>query len=346
MLTIRTNGRGNAWPIPLGQQHPFYDINNVNDLANASFSILKKENTKIEKEVLIDAGHGTIQFLLQNQNRIPEAIVLTHPHIDHTLSVDWVAQSYYRFTKKKYPLYASKMCWELTLQFFPHLEKIIDFKELLPACEHEIEEFTGLSVTFYPAFHGESALGAGMLFFNYSKSNTFSKALFTGDLLCPLLREGDYKELSGCEVIYVDCNNRFPYPKSNHWSIAKPDHFGNSPSELFTNWYNEKGKNLSWLCRPNIPIEFNPQIHNYFNDFIRQQSIKNTIPFTVFDFGKKIKPKNVNLVHYSGKEDNQHNNHEIMNETKLKKWANESAKKIGLKSKFLVPKVGDEFDWI
>ena len=246
----------------------------------------------------------------------------------------------------KYPLYASKMCWELTLQYFPHLEKIIDFKELLPACEQEVEEFPGLSVTFYPVFHGESALGAGMLCFKYSNGKTPSKVLFTGDLLCPLLRKKDYKELSDCEAVYVDCNNRLPYPKSNHWSIAKPEDFGKDPSVLFEKWQDEKGKNLAWLCRPNLPVEFKSEIHNYFNEFIQQQSIKNTIPFTVFDFTKEIKPRNVNIVHYSGKEDSVHHNHAMLNEKEIEKWANQSAKKVGLNSKFITPKVGDEFEWM
>jgi len=346
MLTVRTNGRGNAWPVSLGQEHPFYNREDINDLANASFSILKRNGKAIENEVLIDAGHGIVQFLLQNQNRIPEAIVLTHPHIDHTLSVDWIAQSHYRFTKEKYPLYASKMCWELTLQFLPHLEKIIDFKELLPAREQKIEEFPGLSVTFYPVFHGESALGAGMLYFKYPHDNSSAKALFTGDLLCPLLREQDYKELSDCETIYVDCNNRLPYPKSNHWSMAQPEHFNKSGSTLFNDWFKEKGNNLSWLCRTNLPVEFKPEIYNYFNEFIQQQSIQNTIPFTVFDFVKRIIPKNVNIVHYSGKEDKQYNNYEVLNEKELESWTNDSASKIGLESKFNVLKVGEEFEWV
>ncbi len=346
MLTIRTNGRGNAWPIPLGQEHPFYDKSNPQDLANASYSILKKKGNVVEKEVLIDAGHGLVPFLIQQQNRIPDAILLTHPHIDHTLSVDWLVQSHYRFTKTKYPIYASKMCWERVLQSFPQLEKIVNFHELLPASELEIKEFPNLSVTFYPVFHGESAPGAGMLLFKYPNGKSFSKTLFTGDVLCPLLREKDYEELIDCEVVYVDSNNRFPYPATNHWSIAKFEYFDKPASVIFTDWYNEKGNNLNWLCRPNTPINFKQEIHNYFNDFIIEQLVQNTIPYTIFDFAKMIKPKNINLVHYSGKQDEQFNENEILNEQELENWANESAQKIGLSSKFIVPQVGDEFVWI
>lgn len=343
-LYIRTNGRGNAWPIPLGQDHPFYDKQNSHDLANASYSIIKRTKHQIEAEILIDAGHGIIPFLLQNSNRIPEALVLTHPHIDHTLSIDWLAQSYFKLTRQKYPVYASKLCWDRALMAFPQLEKIVEFKELLPANEHYIKEFKHLSVTFYPVFHGESAPGAGMLFFKYRKKSV-SKALFTGDLLCPLLRTADYEELLDCKVIYVDSNNRFPYPKSNHWSVAKPEHFKQPTSKYFYDWYSEKGKNLLWMTRPNTPIEFNPLIHNYFNDFIAEQNIINDIPFNVFDFAEKIQAENVNLIHYSGAQDKNYYGDKILNERELAEWANASAKNIGLITKFNVPKVGDEFVW-
>ena len=123
---IRVNGRGNAWPIPLGEEHPFYSSENIEDYANASFSIIGTEedlikNDNINWEILIDAGHGTIQYLLKHENRIPEAIVLTHSHIDHTLSIDWIIQSYYQLNnrKKRYPIYASKLCWDNTFKSFP-----------------------------------------------------------------------------------------------------------------------------------------------------------------------------------------------------------------------------------
>jgi hypothetical protein len=37
-VKVRIKGRGNAWPVFLGQEHPFYDRNNIEDLANVSFS--------------------------------------------------------------------------------------------------------------------------------------------------------------------------------------------------------------------------------------------------------------------------------------------------------------------
>ena len=34
---IRVNGVGNAWPVPLGTGHPFYDAGEPEQLANVSF---------------------------------------------------------------------------------------------------------------------------------------------------------------------------------------------------------------------------------------------------------------------------------------------------------------------
>jgi len=69
-IYIRVNGTGNAWPVLLGTEHPFYDQSQYRELSNASFSIIKASGlpfTKknIEWEVLIDAGHGIVQYLLQ-----------------------------------------------------------------------------------------------------------------------------------------------------------------------------------------------------------------------------------------------------------------------------------------
>ena len=79
-IFIRTNGRGNAWPIQLGLDHPFYK-KTYEDIANASFSVIKSNSDKITKssiewELLIDEGHGAIQHLITNENRIPEALTL------------------------------------------------------------------------------------------------------------------------------------------------------------------------------------------------------------------------------------------------------------------------------
>ena len=346
-INIRTNGRGNAWPIPLGKEHPFYNKTEINDLANASFSIIKNDSkNNIEKELLIDVGHGAIQFLLQNNNRIPDAIFLTHPHIDHTLSVDWVVQSYWRQYNKKYPIYASPLCWKQTLLTFPQLEKLVEFKPLFAGKSRKVDEFDDMNITFFPVFHGESASGSGMLFFEFTKPEKNYKALFTGDILIPLLRKRDLVKLQDCDIVCTDANNRYPYPNSNHWSVLRPELINEPDSEFLNGWLKSKGRKINWLIQPNVPVKYNKTIHGYFEEFLKEIYQGQELFLSVFDFSKKINTKNVNLVHYSGAEDFKHYGKEIFNTEKLQSWVNENAKTVNLESKFIVPKVGNIFKWV
>ncbi len=125
---VRVNGVGNAWPVPLGTDHPFYDPGDPEQLANVSFSLIKTRignptPESIEWEILIDAGHGIVQYLIRHGNRFPDAAVLTHAHLDHTLSLDWIIQSYYRHHRKekKFPLYSSRTGWDFVSASFPQL---------------------------------------------------------------------------------------------------------------------------------------------------------------------------------------------------------------------------------
>jgi len=345
-INIRTNGRGNAWPIPLGREHPFYDKNQFEDLANASFSIIQYNKKSVQKELLIDAGHGAIQYLIKSGNRIPDAIFLTHPHIDHTLSVDWVVQSYWRQYKKKYPIYASPLCWEQTLATFPQLEKLVEFKALYAGKSRIIDEFEGMSVVFYPVFHGESAVGAGMLLFEYGQNEKTKKALFTGDILIPLLRKRDFERLQNCDVVYTDANNRFPYPNSNHWSVVRPELIDESESEFLKGWQKSKANKINWLIRPNVPLKYNKTIHGFFEEFLKEKYSGQELILSVFDLSEKINAKNIHLVHYSGAEDFKHYGKKILNTEELQLWVNKIASELNLESNFIIPQVGNTFQWI
>jgi glyoxylase-like metal-dependent hydrolase (beta-lactamase superfamily II) len=314
---VRVNGRGNAWPIPLGETHPFYDISNYEDFANASFSIIKysgknyiQEN--IEWEVLIDAGHGAVQYLLKNSNRIPEAIFLTHPHIDHTLGIDWIIQSHYRKHKTKYTIYSTLYCWETVKQSFPHLIDMVDFYELIYGESTVL--FDELKLTCFPAYHGHFAFGSSILLFALNNK----KIMFTGDILLPMLLKRDLKIIHDVDLLVADANNRFPYPKSNHWSITNSNDL-KFDDKYYETWFNEL-TSLEMIAPHNHKMS-SKGIISYLNAWHSEFS-KNNLVTNIYDFTSILNASNVWLVHYSGKEDEKHHNHKILNDRELTNWVN------------------------
>jgi glyoxylase-like metal-dependent hydrolase (beta-lactamase superfamily II) len=346
-MKIRVNGKGNAWPVFLGTEHPMYNRENADDLSNASYSLITYcgdwiNSESIQWEVLIDAGNHTVPFLLKNENRIPEAIVLTHGHADHILGVDWVAQSHFFRFKKKYPLYCSPQVWDMASQSVPHLKSVIDFKELLPGVPTYIAEVKDLQVTAFPVFHGEGASGASMLFFE-DLNNAFRPAVFTGDMLSPLLRRKDYETISNAAVVYIDTNNRFPYPSSNHQSFTPSIPIHEGRGNPMQDWL-QKVK-FTYLLAPHIPLKYNNEVHTYFDEFLYDWSNLAELPVSILQFAKLSKIPHFKLIHYSGWYDKEFYNLEVFGKSDLEKWSQMEAIEFGLKiTQFSVPEVGEFFN--
>jgi hypothetical protein len=342
---VRVNGVGNAWPVPLGRDHPFYDPDVPEQLANASFSLIRTSGGKpvadnIEWEILIDAGHGIVQYLIKNGNRLPDATVLTHAHLDHTLSLDWIIQSYYRYHKKqkKYPLYASPPAWEFLAASFPQLPQLTDHRKLIPGQAGEIPGIPEIRLSSFPVFHGERAPGPLMLVFeiNLPDADTV-KILFSGDLLCPLLRKADYRFLKDSDMVFLDANNRFPYTSSNHWSICSEGPGGMKESKYLSSY--RRQLSCTRLIANQLSMPADELTHAYFDEFLAY--CDESIPFSVFDFCRRITPKNALLVHYSGMEDLNHNAEALLNQVQLENWANAEAERRDIRSRFIVPQSGD-----
>lgn len=334
-LEIIVHGRGNAWPVPLGEEHPFYKREDPRDLSNASFSLQLREGESWQSSVLIDAGHGTVQSLLAGDNRIPDCICLTHGHLDHTLSVDWVVQSFWRRHRKekRYPIYATLPVYSFLLQSYPHLEDLTEHVELEFGQTVSPGAESALKLTAYPAYHGQSAVGASMLLFEYKDC----RILFTGDILAPMLRKEDYARLTGADLLVVDTNNRFPWPRTNHWSFAGSTEDPLRRSESLIkfaaelDWQKLSGshfkegiskKNLAYLSR--LEQEWDPgRLH-----------------LTIVEFMKEISPKQAMLVHYSGAEDRKYNGSEILSGQGLLDWASGIAEQTGISADIIIPASG------
>jgi hypothetical protein len=361
---IRVNGVGNAWPVYLGSEHPFYDPEDPEQLASVSFSIIKSRGDSfdergIEWELLIDAGHGIIQYLIRHGNRLPDAVVLTHAHMDHNSSLDWILQSYYRHHKKEstMPVYASNSAWSDLSGSLPQLPGLSSFGELLPGAEAGFDGIPEVKLTAFPVYHGEKARGPNMLAFQIIlPGGEVRKIIFSGDVLCPLLRKADYRFLSDASMLFTDASNRFPYPASNHWSIIDespassqgfPDTSGRSPEASRESKYLISFReqiSFTHLIAPHLPLRRHHQINAYFDEFLTY--CDDRIPLSVFEFARRINPEQIYLVHYSGMEDRNHYGEALLNPIQLENWTNAKAEISGLASSFHVPRPGNIYEII
>ncbi len=346
-LVVRVNGRGNAWPVFVGGEHPFYEKTSL-DLSNASYSMISYRaqglHTKnIEWSVLVDAGNHTVPYIVQHENRIPEAIFITHAHLDHTLGIDWIAQSYYYTNNrsKSYPVYCTALTFQLILSFYPHLKNIIVHKELLPGTTRKVDEVKNLKVTPYPVYHGSSGLGACMLLFDIQKEDIDTSVLFSGDMICPLMCDSDYNQLSRAKTVYIDTNNRFPYPATNHGSFTSYNKEGQI-SDFLSSW--KKNIRVDDLIKPHTEQKKEAQMDTYVSSFIKEQLKTDNLPCSVLDFLEKTGIPHAHLVHYSGKEDRDFYQEKILTDKQLAEWAQNEAQLRGLNSvEIRVPKVGEIF---
>ncbi len=345
---VRVNGTGNAWPVPLGTVHPFYDASDPEQLANVSFSILKSatggmDPKDIEWEVLIDAGHGIVQYLIRHGNRLPDAVVLTHAHLDHTLSLDWIIQSYHRHYRKgkRMPVYASRPGWEFVASSFPQLPPLSEYHEIKPGEGRTIDGIPELVLTPFPVYHGEKSPGPNMLVFELSLpvQDPF-RILFSGDLLCPLLRKADYRFIRDVRMAFLDANNRFPYTNSNHWSISREGPEGKKDSKYLKAWLQQLS--CTHLIATHLPPTRDPVVHAYLDEFLAY--CDEHIPVSVFGLCSRIKPCRTMLVHYSGMEDRNYHGQDILNPVQLENWSNAEAERRGIQTEFVVPRPGDIYE--
>jgi len=334
-LQMVVHGRGNAWPVPLGETHPFYDLNDPRDLSNAAFSLVATHKDKVVADVLVDAGHGTIQSLISGSNRIPDCICLTHGHMDHTLSVDWVVQSYWRRYNKQrlYPVYATAPVYLFLINSYPHLEALIEFRELVYGVTVPMEDSRPFRLTAYPVYHGISAVGASMLLFETGRH----RVLFTGDLQIPLLRSEDYDHLKGLDLVVVDTNNRFPWPRTNHWSFAGHPLNPMKRSDALQKFL----KGLQWedVIEPHDPITAGESTQTYFRKLKEEWNVMG-LSLTILEFLRRIEPQLVMPVHYSGAEDLKYYGESIVPASELLSWITRTAESAGIGSRFIIPDSG------
>lgn len=337
-LQLVVHGRGNAWPVPLGETHPFYHMDDPRDLSNAAFSLLATDGDRMIADLLIDAGHGTVQSLIAGSNRIPDAICLTHGHMDHTLGVDWVVQSFWRRydKQKQYPVYATDPVYRFLLNSYPHLEQMMEHRELKPGVAVQLGSNNQISLTAYPVYHGKGAVGACMLLFEIPEK----RVLFTGDLLSPLIRHEDYQNLQELDLMVVDTNNRFPWPRTNHWSFAGHPENPLERSKVLL----EFSGSINWdeMIGPQIPSGSGKQAP-FFSQLRKERSVTHQA-FTILEFLQQTEPARIMLVHYSGAEDWKYYTEPQLPADALLEWVKDTLRASHLKCEPMIPEAGQVMD--
>jgi hypothetical protein len=249
--------------------------------------------------------------------------------------VDWVVQSYWRKHRKEksYPLYATVPVYRFLLQSYPHLGDLTEHHEFQFGSKMAPLPGVPIEVTAYPTYHGQSAVGASMLLLEFEGQ----RILFTGDILAPLLRMEDYAKLQGVDMLVVDANNRFPWPRTNHWSFA------GSPSEPLK----RSKKLLAYVEALDWALVSFPQLqegisaHNQsFISQLEKEWDPVNVPLTILEFMTRIGPGRVMLVHYSGAEDRKYSGEDLLSTTGLENWASRTAALAGIPGEIMVPASG------
>jgi ribonuclease BN (tRNA processing enzyme) len=172
-LLIRVNGWHAAWPGDFWQD-PGRDVALRGDAyrrANTSVSLIIRRREELLLHVLVDAGMGALNSLLDFQyqtrvNRV-DALLLTHPHFDHIAGLDWLANMVRRSNvpeqPKPLPLYCSLPCYEEAIgRRFVWLKDLYRHRPLDSGQTVRIEGRDGaaLDVTPLAVWHGPTAPGA------------------------------------------------------------------------------------------------------------------------------------------------------------------------------------------
>jgi len=202
---------------------------------------------------------------------------------------------------------------------FGWLERGIDFHPLPLGIAVELDTARGMRVTALPVFHGDYAAGACMPFVELVPNQPGEKParlLFSGDLLVPLLPDKHLAFLAGADVVFVDANTRFPWPRSNHWSLTRGK-FG----QALVEW--SRGDDIDSLLSPHAGDK---SAGEFFAGFRKGRT---DLFWTIEDFVGAIAPSNVCLVHYSGYEDREHHGEDILTDELLLDWCGSRCRQMG-----------------
>ncbi|MGI8969491.1 MAG: MBL fold metallo-hydrolase [Dehalococcoidia bacterium] len=221
-LVLRVNGRHAAWPGDFYQDSG-RDVAFRADpyqRANTSVSLILRRGRTVLLHVMVDAGHGTLNSLLDYQyrsglNRV-DALLLTHAHFDHIAGLDWLAALCRRNDvpdqPRPLPLFCSAPCYEEAFgRRFPWLKELYSYRQIVSEKMVRIEgrEGAALEVTPLAVWHGPTAPGAMIYSIEAVDRGRVRRIVLAWDMLCLADGVSDAR-LREADLLLIDSTSWHP----------------------------------------------------------------------------------------------------------------------------------------
>lgn len=219
---LRVNGIQAAFGFEFGLDNPRVNEARATDpyrQANASYSLVQRQDGQVVRHTLIDCGMGVVPSLLEFEHthdvHVVHEVLLTHPHFDHFAQLDWLSMCLLRSGQpdQPHPLpsYASPECWENgPNRVHRYLAERSDFRPLVPGIAVPLGDLT---VTPFTVDHGPKAPGALGFVIQHGKRKT----VIMGDYL--RLPDEENPLLFDADVMFLDANTWHPAEQSRHQSV-------------------------------------------------------------------------------------------------------------------------------
>ena len=221
-LLLRVNGIQAAFGYEFGLESPRANEGRAADpyrQANASYSLVQRQDGQIVRHTLIDCGMGVVPSLLEFEHthgvHVVHEVLLTHPHFDHFAQLDWLSMCLLRSGRpdqpRPLPIYASQECWENGPgRVHRYLAERSDFRSLRPGTPVVLGDLT---VTPFAVDHGPKAPGA----LGFVLQHGGRKIVITGDFLH--VPDEDNPLLFDADVMFLDANTWHPFEPTRHQSV-------------------------------------------------------------------------------------------------------------------------------
>lgn len=188
--------------------------------ANTSVSLIVRRGAELLLHVLVDAGLGALNSLLDFQfrygvNRI-DALCLTHPHFDHIAGLDWLGhitrRSEVSEQPRPLPLYCTEPCYEEAIgRRFTWVKDLYVRRPIISGQRQQIEGRDGEAITFTPLAvqHGPTAPGAVIYSFEYEGSGPRRRIVLAWDML-RLAPGVDDAPVRNADLLLIDSTSWHP----------------------------------------------------------------------------------------------------------------------------------------